>query len=213
MIKNFIKTYFVALFVFTFLIAPAVVVFANHTKGTYPSVGHLWMSSGSGYSGLIYTSSDNCNGQETGAYTRVKNSTTGYAEMTDWTNGIDMQQYTCTGSWNNYTDIVFDYLSHPASPGENHDTVNSSAYCSFWSVSYPCGVRSTVHVDNTWWNNASTNSRERLIMHETGHSFGLAHHCTADSIMNDGTPGCNGGAWTSVMEYKSTDRTGINNVY
>lgn len=72
MVKNFIKNYFLALFVFTFLVSPVALVFANHTKGTYPSVGHLWMSAGTGYSGLIYTSSDNCNSQETGAYTRVK---------------------------------------------------------------------------------------------------------------------------------------------
>lgn len=213
MVKKFIKRYFIAFSVFGLLLAPAMFVSANHTKGTYPSVGHLWMSSTSGYSGLIYTSSDNCNSQETGAYTRIKNSTTGYTEMTDWANGINMSQYTCTGSWNNYTDIVFDYMTHPGTGGENHDTVNSSSYCSFWNKSYPCGVRSTVHVDNTWWNNASANSRERLVMHETGHSLGLAHHCTANAIMNDGTSGCNGGAWTSVMSYQSTDRTGINNVY
>ena len=52
MVKNFIKNYFLALFVFTFLVSPIALVFANHTKGTYPSVGHLWMSAGTGYSGL-----------------------------------------------------------------------------------------------------------------------------------------------------------------
>jgi hypothetical protein len=213
MIKNFIKNYLVALFIFTFLMSPIVLVFANHAKGTYPSVGHLWMSTVTGYAGLIYTSSDNCNSQETGAYARIKNSTEGYSEMPDWSNGIDMRQYTCDGTWNNYTDIVIEYLNHPDSGGENHDTLNSSSYCSFWGESHPCGVRSTVHVDETWWNNASNDSRERLIMHETGHSFGLSHHCSEDAIMNDGTSGCNGGKWTSVMEYKSTDRTGIDNVY
>jgi hypothetical protein len=46
-------------------------------------------------------------------------------------------------------------------------------------------------------------------MHEIGHSFGLSHHCSSDAIMNDGSGGCNGGAWTSVMVFKATDRTGI----
>lgn len=50
-------------------------------------------------------------------------------------------------------------------------------------------------------------------MHETGHAFGLADHCTNDAIMNNGLIDCNGGKWTSIMQYMSTDRTGINSVY
>lgn len=213
MLKNFFKTYSISVLVLVVLLSPAVLVFANHTKGTYPTVGHLWMSGGTGYSGLIYTTSNNCNSSELNAYTRVKNSTTGTSEMSRWTNGIDMRRYTCTGTWDNYTDIYLQYLSHPASPGENHDTVNSSAYCAFWGVSYPCGVRSTDHIDTAWWSGQGTLSRERLIMHETGHAFGLAEHCTSDAIMNNGLSTCNGGKWTSIMQYQPTDRTGINNVY
>jgi len=50
-------------------------------------------------------------------------------------------------------------------------------------------------------------------MHETGHSLGLAHHCNSDSIMNDGTSGCNGGAFTNITGYQQTDLDGIHNVY
>jgi hypothetical protein len=42
-------------------------------------------------------------------------------------------------------------------------------------------------------------------MHETGHSFGLAHHCSGNSIMNDGTSGCNGGAWANINGYQATE--------
>lgn len=213
MLKTFLKTYFISILLLGGFLVPTILVLANHTKGTYPTVGHLWMSKQGGYSGLIYLTSTNCNTSETGAYNRIKTSTTGTSEMSRWKKGIDMRQYTCTGSWNNYTDIKLEYLSHPSSPGENHDSVNSSSYCAFWGVSYPCGVRSTDHFDTTKWNNASSLSRERLIMHETGHAFGLAHHCTSDAIMNDGTSACNGGKWTAIMQYQPTDRTGISNVY
>lgn len=215
MLRNFCKTYFVSFLIMIGLLLPVVLVLANHTKGTYPTVGHLWMSGQTGYSGLIYTTSNNCNDSELNAYTRVKNSTTGTSEMSRWTNGIDVRRYTCTGTWDNYTDIYLQYLNRNPSDswGQNYDTVNSSAYCQFWGVSYPCGVRSTDQIDITRWNNASTLSRERLVMHETGHAFGLADHCTSDAIMNNGLSTCNGGKWTAIMQYMSTDRAGINNVY
>ena len=212
-ISNFTKVYVSALFVFSALLLPAVWVSANHYKGTYPTYGIMWLSAAKSYSGYAYFTSNNCNSAETGAASRVKNSTTGTAEMTEWANGLQLTQYTCTGNWNDYTDLKLYYLSHPASPGENHDEVASSAFCSFWNTSYPCGMRPTVHLDTTWWNTATSLSRERLIMHETEHSFGLNHHCDIDAIMNDGSGGCNGGKWTAVMQYQPTDRVGINNVY
>lgn len=210
---DFVKVYIPALLLFLALLLPVVWVSADHNKGTYPTYGLMWLSADKAYAGYAYFTSTSCNSQETGAGTRIKNSTTGTGEMSDWTNGIQLTQYTCTGNWNDYTDLKLYYLSHSASPGENHDSVASSAFCSFWSESYPCGMRPTVHLDTTWWSSASATSRERLIMHETGHSFGLSHHCSADAIMNDGSGGCNGGAWTSVMTYQATDRTGINDTY
>lgn len=57
MLKTFFRTYFISFLIFTGLLSPVVLVLANHIKGTYPSVGHLWMSGGAGYSGLIYTTS------------------------------------------------------------------------------------------------------------------------------------------------------------
>jgi hypothetical protein len=65
-----------------------------------------------------------------------------------------------------------------------------------------CGSHpATVHLNYDKWNVTSTTGRERLIMHETGHSHGLDHHCTSDSIMNDGSSTCNGGKWTAIMSY------------
>lgn len=55
--------------------------------------------------------------------------------------------------------------------------------------------------------------RQRLIMHETGHSQGLDHHCSSDSIMNKGADGCNENRWLEVMSYLATDREGIRGVY
>jgi hypothetical protein len=50
-------------------------------------------------------------------------------------------------------------------------------------------------------------------MHETGNSIGLAHHCNSDSSMNDGTSGCNGGAFTNITGYQQTDLDGIHSIY
>jgi hypothetical protein len=212
-VVGFMKVYVPALLLFLSILSPALWASADHNKGTYPSYGIMWISADKDYSGYSYFTSENCNSAETGAASRIEDSTTGTAEMSDWDSGIQLTQYTCTGNWNYYTDMKFHYLNHPGSPGENHDDVASSAFCSFWNESYPCGMRPDVHFDTTWWNNASQTSRERLVMHETGHSFGLSHHCSEDAIMNDGSGGCNGGAWTSVMEYQSTDREGIDSVY
>lgn len=213
-IIGFVKVYIPALLLLLGLLLPVIWASANHSKGTYPSYGIMWISADKNYSGYTYFTSANCNSAETGAATRIKNSTTGTAEMTDWTNGLQLTQYNCTGSWDYSTDLKIHYLSHPSSPGENHDDVASAAFCSFWNESYPCGMRPDVHIDTTWWNNATQQNRERLIMHETGHSFGLSHHCSADAIMNDGSGGCTGpSGWLGVMEYKATDRNGINNIY
>ena len=70
-----------------------------------------------------------------------------------------------------------------------------------------------MHLNKPKFLNTSNQGRRRLLMHETGHSQGLDHHCTSDAIMNDGTSGCNGGRWLEVTGYLATDRQGIVNVY
>ena len=213
--SNFIKIYLISFIFFMsiMIVAPSASVSALHNKGTYPAVGHLWMSASSGYYGLLYNSSNKCNVAETDAYTRIKTSTTGKTEMSEWKNGIKMTQQNCSGSWNNNIDIKLNYVATHPTPGENFDIKNTSSYCSYWGQSYPCGVRSQIKINSAWWDKASSLSRQRLIMHETGHSLGLGHLCSSDSIMNDGTSGCNLGRWTQVMEYKSSDRKSINAVY
>ena len=57
---------------------------------------------------------------------------------------------------------------------------------------------------------------ESEIEHETGHSFGLAHHCTGYAVMNNGASGCPDGYlghFGSAPGYYATDRQGIDNVY
>lgn len=214
-LSNFIRVFLPAtiFFIVVLFVSLQTYTYALHNKGTYPAVGHMWMSKDKGYKGLLYVSSTKCSSGETGAYTRIKSSTTGTTEMSDWKNGIDMRQYDCNGAWNNNIDIKITYVSTLGTPGQNFDIKNTSSYCSYWGATYPCGVRSEVKVRSSWWDSASSYSRQRHIMHETGHSLGLGHLCSSDSIMNDGTLGCNSGKWTSVMEYKKSDRESINAVY
>jgi len=127
---------------------------------------------------------------------------------------------TCDGVVDSSTDIKIAYsdwdVTHGGSSawGENHFVKAPQEWCDLWYAPYPCGAHpSKVHVNLNFWNGAGNLSRERLIMHETGHSMGLGHHCNSDSIMNDATSDCNDGKWVGVMVYMSTDRDGIRSIY
>ena len=199
---------------------------ANDIKARFPSSsgGVLWMSAREGYSGLIYITSTHCNSGETTAYSNIKSSTTGKAQMTRWSTGIDMSNYRCDGVWDNYADIRINYKdqSYFLQPdghyigGRNVDTAASSAYCAFWSTSSPCGSRPTVEINTQKFFSNSLSYEESEIEHETGHSFGLAHHCTGYAVMNNGASGCPDGYqghFGSAPGYFATDRQGIDNVY
>jgi len=83
-----------------------------------------------------------------------------------------------------------------------------------WYSGYsPCGVRPQVQLNQQKFFGNSFAYETREVMHETGHSFGLNHHCNGDSIMNNGASDCNYGSWLIPQHYYSTDRVGINNVY
>ena len=225
--KKIFKQYLIIALCSFLLTIPAVTIYATFEKGTYEkssansgvndeNKGHIWMSWEKDYAGTIYVNSDNCNTSEEDAYDFIKNSTDDSTEMDLWPDGIQMSQYACDATWNDYTDIMLHY-NDPTYPedswGLNIDFVNDSDFCTFWTDDWPCGVRSDIYIDGSVWSSISTTSQARLIMHETGHSLGLDHHCASDSIMNDGTGGCNSGAWTSVMEYQDIDRESITAVY
>lgn len=182
-------------------------------KGTYPNKGSLWLSSDMNYSGELYMSSNNCNTQEKNAYKKVLNSTKGKSEMPDHDDGIKMSSYNCSGSWSNDIDILLNYVTTHPTPGENSDIKNPKAYCTYFDVDYPCGNRAKIKISKAWWNTATKTSKERLIMHETGHSLGMGHLCSENSIMNDGTSGCNNGVWTAVTGYLPPDRRAIDAIY
>ncbi len=213
---RFLSAYGAATVLGMLLLLPTVVARANHYKGTYPNEGLIFMSAAQNYSGAVYVASNNCNSDETGAYALIQASTDNTTQMSRWANGINMVQYNCSGNWSNMVDLRILYqTNHPtAAWGENHSVLAPSSFCTYWNTSYPCGMRPTVHINRTTWNGISTaNSRRRLIMHETGHSHGLNHHCNSNSIMNNGLSNCNNGRWTQVMSYQVTDRTGVNSVY
>ncbi len=205
---------------FSLLLSSATFVFANDKNGVFPNVGLLFMSGKSNYSGSINLTSNNCNVSETNAYAKIKSSTKGTTEMKRWLSGINMRQSTCTGNFDTSIDIKLNYLtnytsytSHGIEGGHTHGILASKTYCGYWGLTYPCGTLPEIHLNKPKWDLTSTIGRERLLIHETGHAHGLAHHCSGDSIMNDGTSGCNGGKWSAVMSYQPTDRVGISAIY
>jgi hypothetical protein len=193
--------------------------FASHVYGTYGNRGYAWLARY--YDVDVWVTSDYCNTAEVDAFTAVTNSTAGTTEFNArWPSGLRMTRDTCDGVVTNTIDISLDYSdfcqTHGCAThgGENHSTLAPSSWCSYWGHPYPCGSHpSVVHMNQPKFLNTSDVGRRRLIMHETGHSHGLAHHCSGDSIMNDGTSGCNGGRWSVVTGYLATDRQGILNVY
>jgi hypothetical protein len=199
---------------------------ANDIKARFPSGngGILWMSQREGYAGLAYITSNSCNSGETTAYSNVKSSTTGKAQMTRWGTGISMSNYRCDGVWDNYADIRINYKdqSYFLQPdghyigGRNVDVTASSAYCAFWSTYSPCGSRPTVEINQQKFFANSLSYKESEIEHESGHSLGLYHHCTGFAVMNNGASSCPdgyAGHFGSAPGYYATDRSGIDNVY
>jgi hypothetical protein len=199
---------------------------ADHRYNEYGYRGYTWFATFNDYATADVTS-DNCNGREVDAYQAVLDSTAGKSYMNSrWPSGIRFRRaygHECDGTVTNSVDIRLDYRAdfsteaeHGNYGGENHSFLASSSWCDTMNSNYPCGSHpSVVHLNKARWTSDSYSHayRQRLIMHETGHSLGLAHHCSADSIMNDGTSDCNGGAWTSTMKYLETDRKGIYNIY
>lgn len=196
---------------------------ANDIYTTYGNRGYVWAATRSDGFDILITSTS-CNQSELTAYDNVRTSTDNASGQfgTRWPSGIQMMRQNCTGTVSDGTDIKLQYMtqsqwdaSHTTNAGgENHSALASSSWCNIWSVAYPCGSHwSTVHINGPKWDNTTAAGRRRLIMHETGHSEGLAHHCSSDSVMNDGKATCNGGAWLNVTGYMATDRAGIVDIY
>ena len=153
-VRRNVGLFFVVATVASLAAAPAGTL-ASDIKGQFPYYGVLWMSRRMDYSGLIYVTSNRCNSYETGAWSRIKNSTTGTSEMWQWRNGIDMRQYRCDGAWDYSADIQLKYMdqSYFLQPsgyyigGRNVDLQPGSGYCSFWGTWSPCGVRPQVQIN------------------------------------------------------------------
>ncbi|VAW09515.1 hypothetical protein MNBD_ACTINO02-2104 [hydrothermal vent metagenome] len=218
--------FFLAAFLAVLMLIPAVTsgtASASHNRTPFPTYGLLDMSSRRNYSGNLYIATDNCNWQQRSAFTIVKNSTDGQTYMDRWPNGIKMQEYVCYLSSSNYVDLSIEYKDQQFFAqgggyyigGRNVPLVAPSSFCSFWNTTYPCGQRPRVEINEDKYAANSSTYKKRLIMHETGHSLGLKHHCSGNSIMNNGASWCNGGKWTSLnpMEYWPTDRLGISQMY
>jgi hypothetical protein len=103
--------------------------------------------------------------------------------------------------------------------GENKAKFASKDLCHLWVWKYPCGyshVNIILNHDRYWVNGGmNADDRVRNWLHETGHSFGLADYCGANSIMNTGQsgkygkPACNGARWRAQSNWEPRDRLGV----
>lgn len=196
---------------------------ADHIYDTFPGRGFVWFAARHNQA-IAYVASTHCRDREQEAWNRVRETTVGKFPNR-WPSGILFKEYNCTGTVDLYTDVKLSY--EPASNfvradgssygGWNENRAAGALFCNtFFEGKRPCGTHwATVHLNESRFTNSNYSHayRRRLIMHETGHSLGLAHHCSSNAIMNDGTSSCNGGAWTNINGYQGTDRQGVRNLY
>lgn len=195
---------------------------ASDITGTYGSRGYAWLAHWYDESGgTEWVTSDYCTTAELDAFSAVRSSTAGTSEFAArWPSGLRIDRVACDGVVASTIDIKLDYsdfcVTHGCGTygGENHSSLAPASWCATFVVQYPCGSHpSVVHVNKPKYLNTSAAGRQRLIMHETGHSQGLDHHCSSDAVMNNGASSCNYGRWLEVTGYRATDRHGVVSVY
>jgi len=204
------------------LVSTAPLAQADHIYTPYPQRGYLWFATRAD-NAIAWVASTDCRPRELEAWTAIKNSTTGDFPAR-WPSGIRFSRSNCTGQVTSNIDVKLSY--EPASNfvrsngssfgGYNESKLAPASWCAIWAEPSPCGSHpSIVHLNVSRFtgDTYSLAYRRRLIIHETGHSLGLNHHCGSSSIMNDGTAGCNGGAFTNISGYQGTDHRGVRRVY
>jgi hypothetical protein len=215
---------------FTLILSPFAYiasVYATPIYGVFPVNGFYKMSKYKTVDrGQIGFSSQRAlDANITGAADKIRSSTKGLSDMpiTFWPKGYDLVPISwnnTASTWTSYTDIMFTWANRGTdSGGQTYPEKPSSAFCTFWKQTTYCGWRQRIQFDNTKWANASSTSKQRYVLHETGHAVGMKDYCTVDSIMNNGaqptttSSGCNSGKWTAVMSYQPTDRAAVKSIY
>lgn len=172
----------------------------------YPNDGYAWLARFDDVSGLVWLISEQCRPWELTAIDAMRNTTSGSrAEFRGaWPNGIAPNRKACSGSVENSTDIVLDYMTptewnnsgHGAYGGHEHSSIASVAWCDVYGhpkTNSRCGIHpSRIHLntDRILGYSSDTVRRNHLI-HEISHSFGFLDSCSVDAITNNtGASGC-----------------------
>lgn len=121
-----------------------------------------------------------------------------------WPNGIGISRVACSGTVENDTDIVLDYMNptewsnagHGAYGGHEHSSVAPQAWCDYFGfpkVGGRCGIHpSRIHLNTSRiLGYSSDTTRRNHLIHETAHSFGFLDSCSVDAISNNtGSSSC-----------------------
>lgn len=111
--------------------------------------------------------------------------------------------------------------------GRIHRSKASKKTCAFYtspgntppeSCGYVSAVIEIAKISTKW--DRSGYDKIREVLHETGHAVGLNHHCSGDSISNNGSEvpdgsgkPCNGYRWSAVTGYQPRDRQTVVDIY
>ncbi|HEX9697180.1 MAG TPA: hypothetical protein VGB64_12815 [Actinomycetota bacterium] len=193
---------------------------AHAPAGRYGAKGFHWLARFTDYA-VLWVTSNSCNQQELDADQTATNTTKnveGQREWkTRWPSGLSLERQNCTGKANPAIDLRFKYLAYSTwmdthgngslngqYGGENHSAPASAEYCAMWGARHPCGTHyATIHINkDRYYNQYDAYYRKHLLLHETGHSMGMQHHCSSgSSVMRTGQSTC-----SATMGYSAHDR-------
>lgn len=139
-------------------------------------------------------------------------STVGQPELGDWPSGLQMSNPGCNvspGAHDSFT--VWYYNTQTGTGGYTLHAQAPQSSCTSIGLSWPCGDWAVmVEVQKSYWDNASDENRQRLLLHEWGHSWGRGDACYSEASHTHNGADC---SWPSAMGYQVVDRQALFAIY
>lgn len=184
----------------------------SHVKGTFPNHGFLWLddiNNRAGWDNKLFVYSDRCKPFEANTWNTLNSQLpAGSSDFRGaWPRGITFVGAACTGSVDNYTDIMLDYMTatqwsaagHGSYGGHHHYTLGDANWCEAMGAAFRCGYHiSRIHINEPRVDGYAAAYRVQFLIHETGHSMGFYDYCGHTSVANNGMSCVLRGQWYSV---------------
>lgn len=165
----------------------------------YPDHGYAWMARYTDGGTSIWLISERCEPTEVNAIDTIRNTTSGSRSefRGAWPSGISIYRAACSGTVQNSTDIVLDYMTDAewdaqhssVFGGHVHSSLASASWCDYYGhtkINNKCGIHpSRIHIRTSRFLGYSDTTKRNFLIHETSHSFGFKDYCSVDAITNN----------------------------